>query len=401
MEESEKELKCSAIVLEHAENPRNVGPLRTCNGHAVITGPCGDTMEFWLLVSEGRVEKVSFITNGCGYSRACGSIACVLAEGVEVRKAAGILREDILGALGGLPSEVEHCALLASDTLRAACEDYMHTRGESRPKGAAGGEDRRGIAARLAGIGKTIMVLSGKGGVGKSTVAVNLAAGMALDGLRVGLLDLDIHGPSVPTMLGVQRASVQSDDGEILPLEIGGLKVMSMGFFLENREDAVIWRGPMKMNAIRQFIADVAWGELDWLVLDLPPGTGDEALSICQVLEKVDGALVVTTPQEVAAADVRRSITFCRQLGVRVLGVVENMSGFVCPDCGKVTPIFREGGGSRISEEMGVPFLGAIPIDPRVAESGDSGRAFICAGLSSSAATMMSEIIRTIKNTDC
>lgn len=259
-------------------------------------------------------------------------------------------------------------------------------------------EDRRKVAERLSLIHRTVMVLSGKGGVGKSTVAVNLAAGMALEGKRVGLLDLDIHGPSVPTMLGLQRAAVQSNDGEILPVEIGGLKVISMGFFLGGRNDAVIWRGPMKMTAIRQFISDVAWGELDCLVIDLPPGTGDEPLSICQVLGRVDGAVVVTTPQEVAAADVRRSITFCNQLGVKVLGVVENMSGFVCPHCGEVTNILPAGGGKRVAEEMAVPFLGAIPMDPQIAESGDHGRAFISSQPSSATALLLRGISRSIEN---
>lgn len=278
-----------------------------------------------------------------------------------------------------------------------ACQS--HTSGHNSLAQPGEEEDRRRIAERLSKIGRKVMVLSGKGGVGKSTVAVNLAAAMALEGKRVGLLDLDLHGPSIPTMLGLQQAAVQSDDGEILPVEVGGLKVISLGFFLGSRNDAVIWRGPMKMSAIRQFIRDVAWGELDCLVVDLPPGTGDEPLSVCQVFGRVDGAVVVTTPQEVAAADVRRSITFCHQLGVKVLGVVENMSGFVCPHCGQVTQILPPGGGRRVSEEMAVPFLGSVPLDPQIAEAGDLGRVFISSRSASATALLFRGILRAVENT--
>lgn len=193
-----------------------------------------------------------------------------------------------------------------------------------------------------------IVVLSGKGGVGKSTVAVNLATALALNGLRVGLLDVDIHGPSVPTMLGLENETLKGGPEGLFPVEFGGLKIMSLGFLLQNPDDAVIWRGPMKMGVIKQFLTDVQWGDLDYLIVDAPPGTGDEPLSICQLIQPLDGAVIVTTPQKVAAIDVRKSISFCRRLAVPVLGVIENMSGFVCPKCGEVTQILPTGGGKRL-----------------------------------------------------
>ncbi len=222
-----------------------------------------------------------------------------------------------------------------------------------------------------------VMVLSGKGGVGKSTVAVNLAVSLSLAGKKVGLLDVDIHGPSIPKLLHLEKAKVQIEHGAILPVEKAGLKVMSIGFLLDNRDDAVIWRGPMKMGVIKQFLQDVEWGELDYLVIDSPPGTGDEPLSVCQLVKNADGAVIVTTPQDVATADVRKSITFCRQLNLPVLGVVENMSGFVCPKCGTVTDIFKTGGGERMASEMAAPFLGRIPIDPAVGQACDDGKPFV------------------------
>jgi len=237
--------------------------------------------------------------------------------------------------------------------------------------------DRQVIEERLIRIRHKIIVLSGKGGVGKSTVAANLAVSLSLAGKRVGLLDVDIHGPSIPKMLRLDGAGVQVKDEMIQPVEKAGLKVMSIGFLLRDCDDAVIWRGPMKMGVIKQFLKDVDWGDLDYLVIDSPPGTGDEPLSVCQLVKKPDGAVVVTTPQDVATADVRKSINFCRQLRLPVLGVVENMSGFVCPKCGTVTDIFKAGGGERMAADMGVPFLGRIPIDPAIGDACDAGKPFV------------------------
>jgi len=251
--------------------------------------------------------------------------------------------------------------------------------GHAAPRDARQAEEQeRRLRERVGGIAHTIVVLSGKGGVGKSTVAVNLALGLARSGMKVGLLDADIHGPSVPLMLGLEGAGVKSDGQSIQPVPYAhGLKVMSIGFLLGGRDEAVIWRGPLKMGVLKQFLSDVAWGELDYLVVDLPPGTGDEPLSICQLMPAADGAVVVTTPQQIAITDVRKCVTFCRKLGLPVLGVVENMSGFVCPHCGERSEVFGSGGGERMAEEMGVPFLARIPMDAEVMHSCEAGGPYV------------------------
>jgi Mrp family chromosome partitioning ATPase len=231
-------------------------------------------------------------------------------------------------------------------------------------------------------------------------VAVNLAAGLKATGRRVGLLDVDIHGPSVPTMLGVARDALVAAESELIPVDVLGMKVLSIGFLLRDPDDAVIWRGPLKMGVIRQFLTDAAWGDLDYLVVDSPPGTGDEPLSIVQLVGTWDGAVIVTTPQKVATVDVRRSITFCRRLDVPVLGIVENMSEFACPACGTVTPIFRTEGGRAIARDMGIPFLGSVPLDPRIVDACDLGRAFIFEHPESPAAAVLRGIVQTIAAAD-
>jgi ATP-binding protein involved in chromosome partitioning len=256
--------------------------------------------------------------------------------------------------------------------------------------------DRQQLQSRLCRIRHKVVVLSGKGGVGKSTVAVNLAAALVAAGQRVGLLDVDIHGPSIPTMLGLEGKTLQGSADGACPVEMGTLKVMSLGFLLGSPDAAVIWRGPRKMAAIKQFLKDVTWGALDYLVIDCPPGTGDEPLSVCKLVGALDGAVIVTTPQKVAAVDVRKSVTFCRQLGMPVLGVVENMSGFTCPHCGTVTPILCGSAGRQIAEDMGIPFLGAIPLDPMIAEAGDRGRAFIRHFSDSPTVAVMQQVISRI-----
>jgi ATP-binding protein involved in chromosome partitioning len=234
------------------------------------------------------------------------------------------------------------------------------------------------IKKRLSMIGHKVLVLSGKGGVGKSTVAVNLAVALAAAGKKVGLLDVDIHGPSVPKLLGVEGFPLHGTEESLHPLEIGdNLRVMSIGFLLKENDDAVIWRGPMKFGVIKQFLGDVEWGELDYLVVDSPPGTGDEPLTIAQLISDADGAVIVTTPQDVALIDVRKCINFCRQLSLPVIGVVENMSGFYCPHCGEKTEIFKGGGGKKMAEDMGVPFLGSLPIDPSIVSSSDEGKPYV------------------------
>jgi predicted Fe-Mo cluster-binding NifX family protein len=212
----------------------------------------------------------------------------------------------------------------------------------------------------------------------------------------VGLLDVDIHGPSVPRMLGLEGERLLTEGEDLLPVELGDLKVMSIGFLLEGQEDAVIWRGPMKMGVIAQFLRDVDWGDLDYLVVDAPPGTGDEPLSVCQLIEDADGAIVVTTPQEVALAAVRRSITFCHRLDLPVLGVVENMSGYVCPACGERVEIFGSGGGERLAREMRVPFLGRIPVEPGVSVSGDAGVPYAHANAGTATGRAFAAVIQPI-----
>jgi len=216
-----------------------------------------------------------------------------------------------------------------------------------------------------------ILVMSGKGGVGKSTCAANLALALHRSGARVGLLDADVYGPSVPTMLGVSGHPQSKDGKSIEPLQRFGMKLMSIGFLVENDKDAIIWRGPMLTGALNQFLADVAWGELDYLVLDLPPGTGDVALSLAQRL-KTTGAVIVTTPQEVALQDVYKSVSMCKKLNIPILGVVENMSYFVDP-AGQRHAIFGTGGGQKIAEFAGAPLLAQIPLDPSVRQWGDDG----------------------------
>ncbi len=235
------------------------------------------------------------------------------------------------------------------------------------------------IAKRMSEIKHKFMVISGKGGVGKTSVSVNLASTLASQGFKVGILDADIHGPNIPKMLGVDGQKPLAGDGNsILPIAVtDNLRVMSIAFFLNNTEDAVVWRGPMKHNMLKQFLGEVSWGELDYLIIDLPPGTGDEALSIAHLMKDVDAAVVVTTPQEVALLDSRKSISFCREIKIPIIGVVENMSGLICPHCKEEIDLFKTGGGEKIAAEMKIPFLGRIPLDPEMVICADEGSAFV------------------------
>ena len=232
------------------------------------------------------------------------------------------------------------------------------------------------IEENLKNIKHKIAILSGKGGVGKTTVAVNLAYALATKGYETGLLDADIHGPNVPKMLGIEHETIYGDKEGMEPIKASPhLKVISLAFML-NEDAPVIWRGPLKMTAIKQFIGDVKWGKLDFLVVDLPPGTGDEALSIAQLL-KESNAIIVTTPQDVALLDSRRAVNFALRLNMNVLGIIENMSGFRCPHCGKEINLFKIGGGKHAAKEMGVDFLGRIPVDEKIVIGGDAGIPFI------------------------
>ncbi len=401
------------VVREHSEHPRNYGMIEEADGHAIIKGPCGDTMEFWLSIEEGKLARVTFITDGCGASLACGSMATLLAESRTVEEGLELGQEEILEALGGLPAEFEHCALLAATTIHAACRDYLSSRDSSRAGGSRTAPLERGeneseedyferleLHTRMGCIRNKVVVLSGKGGVGKSTVAVNLAVSLSMAGKRVGLLDVDIHGPSIPTMLGLEGEGIVGSREGMVPVEQDGLKVMSLGFMLKDQDDAVIWRGPRKTGVIKQFLKDVAWGDLDFLIIDSPPGTGDEPLSVCQLIEELDGAVVVTTPQKVAAVDVRKSISFCRELKIPVIGVVENMSGFVCPHCRELTRILCSGAGRMVAEGMDVPFLGEIPMDPEIAGASDLGKPFVRHFRSSPAAERMQAICEPLFQMD-
>lgn len=247
----------------------------------------------------------------------------------------------------------------------------------------------------LSGIDKIVLILSGKGGVGKSSVTTQLALSLCLEGKAVGILDVDLTGPSIPRFLGIEHAKVTQAPGGWLPVpvitklnktletlegnggdenikkEIGSLHCMSLGFLLSSKNDAVVWRGPKKTAMIRQFLTDIIWGQLDYLLIDTPPGTSDEHISLVETLmkqglraEQISGAVVVTTPQGISISDVKKEINFCRKTGLRVIGVIENMAGFVCPNCAECTNIFSKGGGEIMAKEFEVPFLGSVPIDP-------------------------------------
>ncbi len=261
-------------------------------------------------------------------------------------------------------------------------------------------EEESLLRVRMKKIRHKIAIISGKGGVGKTVTAVNLAIAFAMQDHdnRVGLLDADIHGPCVPKMLGMEGQKLRIGPiGAFPALGPLGVKVVSMEFLLEGREIPVIWRGPLKMRAIRQFLEEIAWGELDYLLIDLPPGTGDEPLSVLKLLPEMDGVVIVTIPSEVSQIVVGKAITFSRQLKVPIIGIVENMSGFVCPECGTETDIFKSGGGEKVSREFSVPFLGKIPLDPRICEASDLGHPFIMEQPGSPASKAFMKIVEKIK----
>ncbi len=245
-------------------------------------------------------------------------------------------------------------------------------------------------------LGQIIAVSSGKGGVGKSTVATNMAVALAQGGARVGLMDADIYGPNIPRMLGAAgEPYVQRE--KIIPLEAHGLKVISIGFLVD-RDQPAIWRGPIIMKVITQFLRDVDWGELDYFIVDMPPGTGDAQLSLVQATQ-VHGAVIVTTPQDVATGDALRGARMFERVGVPVLGIVENMSYFECPHCGKPTALFGSGGGERLAQELSLPLLAQIPIDPRVLQGGDTGRPIVVSEPDSAAAQALTRLSERVRET--
>ncbi|MFQ5975826.1 MAG: P-loop NTPase [Candidatus Hydrothermarchaeales archaeon] len=261
-------------------------------------------------------------------------------------------------------------------------------------------EEKSKIMKNMERIKHKIVVMSGKGGVGKTTVAANLAVTLSLDKQKVGLLDMDLTGPNIPKMLGVEDRRLLGSEKGILPTEVTpNLKVVSSAFLVEKRDAAIVWRGPLKMGVIKQLLEDVYWGELDHLIIDLPPGTSDEPLSVAQNIPESDGAVIVTTPQDVALLDVRKAINFAKALDMPILGIIENMSGFKCPHCNKKVDIFKVGGGKVAAKELDIPFLGRIPIDQNIVKDGDSGKPFVLEHPDSDSAKAFEKIVANIKAT--
>ncbi len=271
--------------------------------------------------------------------------------------------------------------------------------GSNEAQQAAMAQQENAITRSLGKIKNKILVMSGKGGVGKSTVSVNLAIGLANKGHKVGLMDVDLHGPDVVRMLDLKGVIEPLEDPDALvpPLIYSdNLKVVSLEYMMQDRDEAIIWRGPLKIQAIRQFVSDMDWGELDYLIIDAPPGTGDEPLSVAQTIPNVK-AVVVTTPQKVALADVRKSINFCKTVNVEITGVVENMSGLVCPHCKETVEIFKSGGGEDIAREFELAFLGKVPMDPMVVIAGDDGKPYLSSDADSPATRAFAEIVKAVE----
>jgi len=271
--------------------------------------------------------------------------------------------------------------------------------GSNEAQQAAAAQQENAITRSLGKIKNKILVMSGKGGVGKSTVSVNLALALAKKGYKIGLMDVDIHGPDVVRMLDLKGnvEPPETPDSLVPPLKYNdNLKVVSLEYMMRDRDEAIIWRGPLKIQAIRQFVSDMDWGELDYLIIDAPPGTGDEPLSVAQTIPNVK-AIVVTTPQKVALADVRKSINFCKTVNVDIIGVVENMSGFVCPHCNETVDIFKSGGGEELARELELPFLGKIPMDPKVVMAGDDGKPYLSSDIDSPAVHAFREVTTAVE----
>jgi Mrp family chromosome partitioning ATPase len=242
-----------------------------------------------------------------------------------------------------------------------------------------------------------ILVLSNKGGVGKSLVAVNLACSLSKKGFKVGILDADLHGPSVAKMLGFEGKKLQGSSEGIIPMSVSSnLVAVSMASLIETSDAPLIWRGPLKMMALKQFLGEVEWGALDYLIIDSPPGTGDEPLSICQLIPELEGGIIVTTPQKVALLDSRKCINFLKNLNIPILGIIENMSGLKCPHCGKNIDLFKSGGGEKVALEFNIPFLGKIPIDINLVESSDEGKPYILQYKNSETAQIFNKIVELI-----
>ena len=244
-----------------------------------------------------------------------------------------------------------------------------------------------------------IVVMSGKGGVGKTTVAVNLAYALSQSGAKVGIVDTDIHGPNIAKMLGIEKETIGGTEmGKLKPIEVRpNLKAVSMALLGYDTDRPIIWRGPLKAGVIKQFLADFEWDELDYLVVDSPPGTGDEPLSVCQLIPKITGSFIVTTPQDVAVLDSRKAVIFSKELKIPVIGIIENMSGMICPHCGKEIDVFKKNGGIKASNELNVPFLGSVPFDLEFVEAGDNGTPFVAFDNPSKSSQAFSQIVKKIE----
>jgi ATP-binding protein involved in chromosome partitioning len=328
-----------------------------------------------------------------------GTVKDVRVEGGDVRIRLDVgagnpaalepLRRDIQSAVESL----EGVTSVQFDVRSATRPSGLRMVGSPPPQAPSTGILEPGL---LPGVRHTVAVASGKGGVGKSTVAVNLAVALARDGARVGLMDSDIYGPSIPLMMGVdEQPRLDSEGQKIVPFERYGVRFMSLGFLVDRRS-AVIWRGPMVMKAVDQLLRDVAWGDLDFLVVDMPPGTGDAQLTLAQKVT-LAGAVIVTTPQDVALADAVKGVAMFRKLGVPILGIVENMSYFACPHCSKRTDVFGHGGGRAEATTLEVPFLGEVPLHPSIRDGGDTGHPIVAAAPDSAEGAPFAEISRQVR----
>lgn len=382
--------------------PQNFGPMRGALANVRRRGPCGDTVEYWLTGDEDHVKGASFTADGCDGCVKAASAVASLVEGKRTGEAKDVHESDVVSVLGSVSEESRHCITFALEVMRATLDELQVALQRAMPRTIVPETTQEVSTETKRRERRTIMVMSGKGGVGKSTVAVNLAISLAANGFRVGLVDVDIHGPSIPTMLNLPEVSVSQAADGIQPVILGdlyNLEVMSIGFLLHHADDPVIWRGPLKNSLIEQFLNQVAWGPLDYLIIDCPPGTGDEPLSVAQQLKEKAEAILVTTPQQVATVDVARSINFCHQMQMPIIGIIENMSSFICPHCHTVTDIFRTGGGKALSDRYGVPLLGSLPIDASFGILGDAGMPYVQRFNDSPVAEIYRQVAQKIQNT--
>jgi len=266
-----------------------------------------------------------------------------------------------------------------------------------KEKEAASRKLNEQLKENMSKIKHKILVLSNKGGVGKSSIAINLACSLSEKGFKVGILDADLHGPSVAKMLGFEGKRLEGSPEGIIPMSVSSnLTAVSMASLIENSDAPLIWRGPLKMMALKQFLGEVKWGNLDFLIIDSPPGTGDEPLSICQLIPELEGGIIVTTPQKVALLDSRKCVNFLKNLNIPILGIIENMSGLKCPHCGKNIDLFKSGGGEKAAEEFKIPFLGKIPIDLNMVSSADEGKPYISQYKNSETTQIFNKIVESI-----